>query len=98
LSGLTSDAVVGAVVVIVRVADPAVVPVMLTGVVVPKLKVGGYTAPLGLEARTAVRATLPVKPPEGVTVIVDAFPEVAPGATVTAVPLTVKLGGGMLMK
>jgi predicted component of type VI protein secretion system len=39
----------------------------------------------------AVSATLPVKPPAGVTVIVDVFPEVAPGARVTAVPLTVKL-------
>jgi hypothetical protein len=42
----------------------------------------------------AVRATLPVKPPDGVTVIVEAFPVVAPAATVTAVAPTVKLGAG----
>ena len=37
-------------------------------------------------------ATLPVKPPEGVTVMVEAFPVVAPAAIVTAVPVTMKLG------
>ena len=36
--------------------------------------------------------TLPVKPPVGVTVMVEAFPLVAPARTVTAVPVTVKLG------
>jgi hypothetical protein len=35
---------------------------------------------------------LPLKPPAGVTVMVDAFPVVAPGETVTAEPLMVKLG------
>jgi hypothetical protein len=40
----------------------------------------------------AVSATLPVKPPEGVMVIAEAFPVVAPAATVTDVPVTVKLG------
>ena len=38
----------------------------------------------------AVNATLPVKPPAGVTVIVDVFPLVAPETTLTAVPLSVK--------
>jgi hypothetical protein len=90
--GYTSAAVVGAVVETVRVAVPALVPVMLTGLVEPKLKVGGYWAPFGLAVTTAVSATLPVKPPLGVTVIVEVFPVVAPGETVTAVPLTVKLG------
>jgi hypothetical protein len=33
-----------------------------------------------------------VKPPVGVIVIVDVFPEVAPRVRVTAVPLIVKLG------
>ena len=79
-------------VVMVRVAVPAAVPAILTGLVEPKLKVGKYWAPAGLEVRAAVRATLPVKPPMGVTVMVDVFPVVAPGATVTAVPLIVKLG------
>jgi hypothetical protein len=40
----------------------------------------------------AVNAMLPLKPPAGVTVMVDAFPAVAPGETVTAEPLMVKLG------
>ena len=40
----------------------------------------------------AVIATLPVKPPLGVTVIIAVLPVVAPGATVTAAPLIVKLG------
>ena len=40
----------------------------------------------------AVKVMLPVKPPLGVTVIVDTFPEVAPGATVTVVPAMVYVG------
>ena len=65
---------------------------MLTGVVEPKLRVGRSCAPLGLEVTAAVRATLPVKPPEGVTVIVEVFPVETPALTVTAVPVIVKLG------
>jgi hypothetical protein len=78
----------------VRIAVPALVPVILTGLVEPKLKVGGYWALVGLEVTAAVSTTLPVKPPLGVTVIVEMFPLVAPGVTETAVPLTVKLGVG----
>ena len=66
---------------------------MLNGLVGPKLKVGGYWAPAGLEVTAAVSVTLPLKPPAGVTVMVELFEVVAPGVTVTAVPLTVKLGG-----
>ena len=62
---------------------------MVTGLVKPKLKVGGSVAPLGLDVTAAVSATLPVKPPEGVTVMVEVFPVVAPGATVTAAPVIV---------
>jgi hypothetical protein len=40
----------------------------------------------------AVKATPPVKPPAGVTVIVEVFAVVAPAVTVTALPVTVKLG------
>jgi hypothetical protein len=80
-----------AVVEMVRVAVPGLTPVMLTGLVEPKLKVGGYWAPDGLEVTAAVSVTLPVNPPLGVTEIVEVFPMVAPGATETAVPLTVKL-------
>jgi hypothetical protein len=90
--GWTIAALVAAVVEMVSVAVPAEVFVMLTGLVEPKLNVGECWAPVGLEVTVAVRATLPVKPPDGVTVIVDAFAVVAPDFTVTAVPLTAKLG------
>jgi hypothetical protein len=92
--GWTRVALVAAVVEMVRIAVPALVPVILTGLVEPKLKVGGYWALVGLEVTAAVSTTLPVKPPLGVTVIVEMFPLVAPGVTETAVPLTVKLGVG----
>jgi hypothetical protein len=75
----------------VRVAVPAAAPVMLTGLVPPKLRVGTLCAPPGLEVRAAVSATLPVNPPDGVTVIVDIA--IGPGVTVTGVPVTVKAGG-----
>jgi hypothetical protein len=81
-----------AVVVTVSVAVRGLGPAKVSGVVPPKLKVGRSKAPEGLEVTTAVRATLPVNPPAGVTVIVEVLLVVAPGATVTAVPLTVKLG------
>ena len=90
--GYVRAALVGAVVLMVRVAVPAVVPVMLTGLVEPKLNVGRYSAPDGLDVIAAVSATLPVKPPVGVTVMVDVFPVVAPGETVTDVPMIAKLG------
>jgi hypothetical protein len=76
-----------------RVAVSAVAPVMFTVLAEPKLNVGGSTAPIGPEVTAAVRATLPVKPPAGVTVMVEAFPLVAPGAILTAVPLTANPGG-----
>jgi len=75
-----------------RVAVPAEIPVMLTGLVDPKLRVGGTVAPAGLEVMVAVSTTLPVNPPLGAIVMVEVFPLVAPGATVTGVPVTVKLG------
>ena len=55
----------------VRVAVPGVVNVMLTGLVAPKLRVGGYCAPAGLAVMAAVSATVPTKPLAGVTVTVD---------------------------
>ena len=68
------------------------VPLILNGLVEPKLKVGGYWAPVGLEVTAAVSTTLPVKPPAGVTVMVDVFPVAAPGVIETAVPLIVTPG------
>jgi hypothetical protein len=85
----TSAALVAAVVVTVRLADPAEEPVILTGLVEPKLKVGGSLAPVGLAVSAAVSATLPKKPPLGVTVIVDVLPVVAPGLTMI-LPLLVR--------
>jgi hypothetical protein len=85
------------VVVIVGVAVAAFAPVILTGLVDPKLKDGISTAPVGLEEIAAFSVTEPVKPPAGVTVTVAVLPVVAPTAIVAAVPLIEKLGGGRLM-
>ena len=84
-------ALVGAVVEIVRTAIPGEVLERFTGAAEPKLNVGGFWAPAGLDVTAAVRATLPVKPPLGVNVIVEVFAEVAPGLTVTDVAFSVKL-------
>lgn len=94
-TGRTRAPVVAGVVVTVSVPVAAVVPVMLTGDVEPKLNVGGLVAPVGLDVCAAVRTTLPVKPPLGVTVMVAVLPVIAPGATVIVPPLVrAKLGGG----
>jgi hypothetical protein len=63
---------------------------MLTGLVEPKLSVGRYLEPAGLDVMAAVSPTLPVNPPLGVTVFFEAFPIAAPAVTVTAVPLMMK--------
>ena len=84
--------VLAAVVEMVRVAVPALEPVIETGLVEPKLKLGISCAPLGLEVIAAVSETAPVNPPVGVTVIVETFPVSAPGSRVTAVPLMVRFG------
>jgi hypothetical protein len=83
--GRARNALDGAVVDIVRVAVPAVAPVRLTGLVEPKARVGRYCALAGAVVIAAVNATLPVRPPLGVTVIVEEFFSVAPGATLTEV-------------
>jgi len=92
--GKTSAAALEAVVAIVSVAVTADVPLMETGEVVPKLKVGRSCAPVGLLVIAAVKTTLPVNPLLGVRVIVEVFSVVAPGAMTTDVPATAKLGGG----
>jgi hypothetical protein len=79
-----------AVVAIVSVAVPGVRYGVLTGLVAPKLNVGGSIAPLGLEVIEAVSATLPLKLPNGVTVTAEALLVVAPAVSVTAVPVSVK--------
>jgi hypothetical protein len=55
----------------VSIAVPAPAVVMLTLPVVPKLNVGRLVAAEGLDVIAAVSATLPVNPPDGVTVIID---------------------------
>ena len=52
---------------------------MLTGLVDPKLKVGGYCAPARLVVTEAVSVTLPVNPLLGVREMVEVLPELAPG-------------------
>lgn len=59
------------------------------------LHVGGLLATVGVIVQ--LRLMVPVNPFAGVRLIVDVFPVVAPGATLTAVPAMEKLGGGMLM-
>jgi hypothetical protein len=81
-----------AVVAMVKVPVAAALPEIVRGLVELKLKVGGAVTPLGLVVRAAVRVTLPVKPPVGVTVIVEVLPVVAPAAMLSGVPVTVKLG------
>ena len=80
---------VAAVVFTVNVAVCAVVPLIVTEA--GMLHVAGSVAALALNAQ--LKLTVPVNPLVGVTVIVEVFPLVVPGATVTAVPVTVKLGG-----
>jgi hypothetical protein len=80
----------------VRVAVPAAVPEMFTGLVPPKLTVGTwYATPVQSGMAKAVSTTLPVKPPVGVTVMVEVFPVVAPAVTVTGVPVIEKPGGAV---
>jgi hypothetical protein len=67
---------------------------MMTGLVEPKLTLGGSCAPAGLVVTDAVKLTLPVKPLAGVMVMVEVFPLVAPGVMETFAPPTVKVGGG----
>jgi hypothetical protein len=91
-AGYSTALLVFAVVEKVSVAVAALSPVMLTGLLEPKLKTGEYSAPEGLEVIAAVSATLPLNPPVGITVMVEVFPVVAPGETVTVAPLIAKFG------
>jgi hypothetical protein len=82
-------AVVGAVLPTVAVTVTADVP--LTVAEAGIVQVGGSLAAPGVMAH--FRLTTPIKPPDGVIVIVDVFPVVAPGETVMEVPETAKPGG-----
>lgn len=79
-------------VVTVRVAVAAVLPLMLTEVVT--LQVAGFVAPEG-PVTAQVSATVPVKPFEGVAVTADVLPVLAPAAIVILPPFeSAKLGTG----
>jgi hypothetical protein len=80
--------------VIVSVAVAGLVPLMLIGLVEPKVKVGGFTALEGAEVMVALSVTDPVKPPAGVSVTVEVLPVDAPADNDTGLPVMVKLGGG----
>ena len=86
---------VAAAVPIVRVEVCAVVPLRVTDVG-ERLHVAGSLEAVGLMEH--VRLTVPKNPPDpGVTVMVEAFPVAAPGATETAAPATVKVAAGPLL-
>jgi hypothetical protein len=79
--------VVADVVATVRVSVIAAAPVMVTESDV-KLHVAGLVAPVG-PATAQVRLTAPVNPFDGVAVIVDVFPVVAP-AVMLMLPLLLR--------
>jgi hypothetical protein len=74
--------VVAAVVDTVNVAVCAVVPLKFVNEAGERLHVAGSLAAVGVMAQ--VSATVPVNPPDGVTLIVEVLPVVAPGLTVMA--------------
>jgi hypothetical protein len=78
---------VAAVVLTVRVVVCAVEPLMVTAA--GMVHVAGSLAAGGVIAQ--LRLITPVNPLEGVNVMVDVFPDVAPGTTVTAEPTMEKL-------
>ena len=75
----------------VSVAVCAVEPLIVTegGAM---LHVAGSFAAAGVIAQ--VRLTVPVNPFDGVMVMVEVFPVVAPGSSVIVVPVTANVGGG----
>src|SRR5579872_2472380 len=91
VSGRSSSAALGAVVATESVAVAAVVPVMLT--LEGMEQVGGSDPPAGELVIAQERLTAPVKPLEGVTVMVEVLPVVAPRATVMLPLLVIDIAG-----
>jgi hypothetical protein len=92
LAGLLSDVVAG-VVLTVNASVCAVAPLMVTDAAA-RLHVGKSTAAVGEAVMVQVIATAPVNPPDGVTVMVEVLPVVAPGLKVMlALLVRAKLGG-----
>jgi hypothetical protein len=83
---------VAAVVFTVRVVVCAVEPLIVMEVGMPQ--VAGSLAAAGVIAQ--LRLIVPVNPPDGVKLIVEVLPVVAPGATLIAAPLMEKLGKSMV--
>ena len=71
-------------------------PVMVAGLVDPKLKVGGSVAFAGEALICAVSETVPVNPVTGVSVICTVLPVIAPGVTETDGEESVNPGAGEL--
>jgi hypothetical protein len=93
--GLREALLLAAVVRTVSVALTLVIPVTLTGLVVPKLKVGRCWAPGGAEVTAALSVMAPVNPPVGVIPTEEVFPVVAPGGNCMGTPPDIsKLGIG----
>ena len=88
--GRTKAPLVAAVVRTVSVPVPAVAPVMLTGDVCAEAEGGGIRSPAWAGSKSRGKATFPVKPPLGVTVIVDVLPLVAPGELMEMAPPLVR--------
>ena len=72
----------------------AVLPVTLTGLVVPKLKVGGWFGEAGPAVMAAVKTTLPVNPPLGTSMTDSVFRDVAPGVSEMLLASMMNPGGG----
>ena len=80
------------VVLMVMVAVTAPEPLTVTLLCDPNEQDASLLAPVGAEASVQVKFTFPVKPPAGVTVMVE-LPDEPTLATVTVLPVTVKLAG-----
>lgn len=89
-----APAVVVVVVLMVRVAFCDAVPAMVTEDGTPQ--VAGLVAPVGAMVTAQVRLTAPVKPLEGVTVMMAVLPLVAPAVMLMLPPLeSAKLAAGV---
>jgi hypothetical protein len=76
----------------VMVAVTAAEPLTVTLLWEPSEQEASLPAPVGAEVSVQVRLTWPVKPPAGVTVMVE-LPDEPILAIVTVLPVTVKLSG-----
>ena len=78
-------------VVVTDIAELMALCPVISSVLGLKLKVAGLVAPFGPPIKTALKATLPEKPFNGVTPTPTVLPVVAPATTVRAVGLMLRL-------